>query len=102
MGTQQDKGVPLFLLRRDLFFRTSSSLFACISWLRCDIERRRRQALTATWRRASGTSRVVLLRTPLGVLCLHTPEACRISVRISPRHPAADNKTSFGYSTLKD
>jgi hypothetical protein len=25
--------VPLFLLRRDLFFRTKSSLFACISWM---------------------------------------------------------------------
>jgi hypothetical protein len=25
--------VPLFLLRRDLFFRTSSSLFACMSWI---------------------------------------------------------------------
>jgi hypothetical protein len=26
--TQQDNGVPLFLLRRDLFFRTRSLLFA--------------------------------------------------------------------------
>jgi hypothetical protein len=33
MGTQRDNGEPLFLLRRDLFFRTSSSLFACISWI---------------------------------------------------------------------
>jgi hypothetical protein len=58
--------------------------------------------LTATWRRAFGTSRVVLLRPPLRALCLHTPEASRISIGISPRHPTADNKTSFGYSTLKN
>jgi hypothetical protein len=32
MGTRQDSSVPLFLLQSDLFFRTSSSLFACISW----------------------------------------------------------------------
>jgi hypothetical protein len=32
ISTQQDNGVPLFLLRRDLFFRTKSSLFTCISW----------------------------------------------------------------------
>jgi hypothetical protein len=31
MGTQQDNSVPLFLLRSDLFFRTNSSLFACMS-----------------------------------------------------------------------
>jgi hypothetical protein len=31
ISTQQDQGVPLFLLRRDLFLRTRSSLFACIS-----------------------------------------------------------------------
>jgi hypothetical protein len=32
MGTRQDGSVPLFLLRSDLFFRTGSLLFACISW----------------------------------------------------------------------
>jgi hypothetical protein len=32
MGTCQDSIVPLFLLRSDLFFCTSSSLFACMSW----------------------------------------------------------------------
>jgi hypothetical protein len=32
MGTQQDSSAPLFLLRSDLFFRTNSSLFACMSW----------------------------------------------------------------------
>jgi hypothetical protein len=31
MGTRQDSSVPLFLLRSDLFFPTSSSLFACMS-----------------------------------------------------------------------
>jgi hypothetical protein len=31
MGTRQDSSAPLFLLRSDLFFRTSSLLFACMS-----------------------------------------------------------------------
>jgi hypothetical protein len=36
IGTRQDSSVPLFLLRSDLFLRTSSSLFACtgrVTWL---------------------------------------------------------------------
>jgi hypothetical protein len=32
ISTQQDNVVPLFFLRRDLFFRTRSLLFTCISW----------------------------------------------------------------------
>jgi hypothetical protein len=32
MGTRQDSSVPFFLLRSDLFLRTSSSLFAYMSW----------------------------------------------------------------------
>jgi hypothetical protein len=32
-STRQGGRVPLFLLRRDLFFRTRSSLFAYISWM---------------------------------------------------------------------
>jgi hypothetical protein len=32
MGTRKDNNVPLFLLRSDVFLRTSSSLFACMSW----------------------------------------------------------------------
>jgi hypothetical protein len=32
IGTRRDSTVPLFLLWSDLFFRTSSSLFACMSW----------------------------------------------------------------------
>jgi hypothetical protein len=31
-GYSTRQHVPLFLLRSDLFFYTSSSLFACISW----------------------------------------------------------------------
>jgi hypothetical protein len=31
-NTRQVSGIHLFLLRRDLFLRTISSLFACISW----------------------------------------------------------------------
>jgi hypothetical protein len=31
ISTRQVNGIPLFLLRSDLFFRTSSSLFGCIS-----------------------------------------------------------------------
>jgi hypothetical protein len=34
ISTRQVSGIPLFLLWSDLFFRTSSSLFACISWTR--------------------------------------------------------------------
>jgi hypothetical protein len=31
MGTRQDNSIPLFLLWRNLFFRTSLSLFAYMS-----------------------------------------------------------------------
>jgi hypothetical protein len=50
---------------------------------------------------ASRPSRVVSPRPSPGALRRHTPGACQTSVRISPRHPAADNNYQLGIQHLQ-
>jgi hypothetical protein len=101
MGTRQDNSLPLFLLRSDLFFCTSSSLFSpTCPRLRYGTGRRHRQASSGAWRSASGPLRVIPPMIPPGALYHRILGASQISVGTSPRHPAAGNNCHTGTQHL--
>jgi hypothetical protein len=108
ISTRQVSGIPLFLLRSDLFFQTSSSLFACISCTSFLYWAKAQRAWTRAWRSASWPWRVHSPKSRPGAPCRQTPGAPRISTGTSPRHPAEGsnylsitfyrNLTNQGYS----